>query len=77
MANRVYHFSDTVRLPWIIETGKKAKSKSDWRLLQDPLWPTTSDKADRRTPSLADRRELFGEENPLRRRCRLGDARSS
>jgi len=47
MANRVYHFGDTVRLAWIIETGKKAKSQSDWRLPQDPLWPMTSDKADK------------------------------
>jgi hypothetical protein len=47
MANCVYHFIDIAHLPWIIETGEKATGKSDWRLPQDPLWPTISDKADR------------------------------
>jgi hypothetical protein len=48
MINTVYHFTDTIRLPWIIETGElRPSSNRIGGFPQDPLWATTSDNGDK------------------------------
>src|SRR4051794_27692863 len=43
-----YHFSDTLRLPWIIEAGELRPSANRiGGFPQDPFWATTSDNGDK------------------------------
>jgi hypothetical protein len=47
MSNHVYHFTDTIRLPWIIETGElRPDSNRIGGFPADFLWTTSNDKND-------------------------------
>jgi hypothetical protein len=49
----VYHFTDTVRLPWIVLEGELQPSKNRIRgFPQDFLWATTSEKGDRTSSAM-------------------------
>jgi hypothetical protein len=47
MNNHVYHFTDTARLPWIIETGElQLGSNRIGDFPADLLWATTNSESD-------------------------------
>jgi hypothetical protein len=47
--NRVYHFTDTVRLPWIVASGELRPGRNQLGNYPDPdfLWATTNSQGDR------------------------------
>jgi len=55
-ASLVYHFTDTVRLPWIIESGELQPDKNRiGGYPADLLWATTNDIGDRTSSTMLDR----------------------
>jgi len=56
----VYHYSDTVRLPWILDAGELRPTNNPMSGYPTPdfLWATTSDKGSP-TATLANRKELY------------------
>jgi hypothetical protein len=54
MPDFVYHFTDTVRLPWIIHSGElRPDTNRIAGFPQDFLWATTNEKGDRTSSSMS------------------------